>query len=343
MTDRLQRVLSCALLAGVVGLLPTTHAQIAATVGTVHLLITVLDSRGKTVSDLGKEDFVLTQDDRPQTIQSLEKNADEPLTLGVLFQTSEVNPDVLDRERTASHDFIDRILREDKDRAFIMHFDQDAELLRDLTNSRDKLFNALGLLQASGLELGERPSRREPEATREQRPSGSVLYDAIYLACDEVLKGRRDRKVLVVFSDGVDRGSKETVGSAIEAAQDSDTVIYTILVKSEPESRRGLGLPGGMGRGGPGAPEQPHPDARKVLQQIAKETGGEFFDAGKKQTAEGIYAAIEDGLRHEYSLSYTPEVSGDWSGLHKIVLTTKRSDLVVHVKEGFHSEKSPGR
>jgi len=341
MKRSLHRVLSCSLMVGVGALFPMTHAQNATNLpaGTVRLLVTVRDNRGKIVSDLGKDDFVLTQDDRPQTLQSVEKNASGPLTLGVLFQTSQISPDTLDRERSASHDFLDQMLREDKDRAFIMHFDQDAELLRDLTNSRDKLFNALGLLQSSGFEVGERPSRREPEETRDQRPSGSVLYDAIYLACDEVLKSRRDRKALVVFSDGIDEGSKETVGSAIEAAQDSDTVIYTILVKNEPEARRGL--PGGMGRGGSGPPERPHPDARKVLQQISKETGGEFFDAGKKQTGQGIYAAIEEDLRHEYGLSYTPEISGDWSGLHKIVLTTKRSDLVVHVKEGFHSEKSP--
>jgi VWFA-related protein len=308
----------------------------------IHVFATVRDKHGKIVSTLQKDDFALSQDDHPQTIQSLMKDSDLPLSFGVLFQTSRTDSEALDEERSASHDFFDQMLRENKDKAFVIHFDHEVELLQDLTNSRDKLFNALGLLQASRPDENTQDSSGDgPQQPASGHRGGNTLFDAIYLASNEVMKGRHDRKAVVVISDGIDRGSKETVGSAIESAQRTETAVYTILVKDESERRQGgFGFPGGIGAGrrggGPRAPEEPHPDPVKILEQIAKATGGEYFDASKRQPVAQIYNSIQEDLRHQYELSYTPEKSGDWAGFHKIQLTVKQKEMQVAAREGFY-------
>jgi len=313
----------------------------------INLLATVRDKHGKIVATLTKDDFVLTQDDRPQVIQSSTKESDLPLTIGLVFDTGMNQAGALDRERSASHDFLDRILRENKDKAFIIHFDSEVELLQDITNSRDKLFNALGLLQAARPGFQSAGDSGEAGENRQKRGHGSVLYDAVFLACDELMKTQGGRKVLIVISDGIDRHSKETVGSTIESAQRADTLVFNIMFKDEepaPE-HRGFGFPGGGGmgrpRGGsrPQVPQETPADAKKILDQVSKATGGAVFEISRKQPIDQTYHTIEDDLQHQYAISYTPEQSGDSSGYHKILLTTKQKDLVVQAKEGFYAGK----
>jgi VWFA-related protein len=311
----------------------------------INLFATVRDKHGKIVSNLTKEDFVLNQDDRPQTIQSFARETDLPLTVGLLFQTSRTEAGALDRERSASHDFLDQMLRENKDKAFIIHFDREVELLQDLTPSRDKLFNALGLLQATQLDQDGGDNSGGPGERRGGHSGyGNVLYDAIYLASNELMKTQHDRKILIVISDGVDRHSKETVGSAVESAQRTDTLVYTLLSKGEqPQSQGGFGFPGsrsGMGRQGGGGrryPQEQRPDGKKMLEQISTETGGGFFEVSKKQPISQIYNTIQEDLHHQYSLAYKADKSGDWSGYHKILLTTKQKDLEVQARQGFYA------
>jgi VWFA-related protein len=315
----------------------------------ITLFVTVRDKHGKIMPNLSKDDFVLTQDDHPQTIQSFAKETDLPLTVGLLFQTSATEAGDLDRERSASHDFLDQTLRENKDKAFIIHFDREVELLQDLTASRDKLFNALGLLQAarpdqSGGNDGDNSD--QTSGRRSGRGSqNSVLYDAIYLASNELMKTQHNRKLLIVMSDGVDRGSKETIGSAIESALRADTFVYTVFSKAEETQSQngGFRFPGGgggMGRPGGGhryPQEQPHADGKKILEQISRESGGQFFEVSKKLPVSQICSSIQEDLRYQYSLTYTPEKSGDWTGLHKIVLTTRQKDLSVQARQGFYA------
>ena len=315
---------------------------------TIHLFVTVHDKHGKSVSTLSKDDFLLTQDDHAQSIQSLKNDSELPITIGLIFDTGMNQAGALDRERSASHDFLDQTLRESKDKAFIVHFDHEVELLQDLTNSRDKLFNALGLLQAARPQFDDSGDSGEPGETHRGRRHGSVLYDAIYLACDELMKTQQDRKVLIVMSDGMDRNSKETEGGAVESAQRTGTPVYNAFSKAEenaPAEHRGFGFPrgGGMGRPPGGgqrrAPEESPADAKKILEQISQQTGGSFFEISKKESLDQAYHTIEDDLRHQYEITYTPQSSGDWSGFHKISLTTKQKDLVVQAPAGLYAGK----
>src|SRR5580765_1940053 len=117
------------------------------TVKVVNVPATVRDKHGQIIRTLSKDDFLLEDDGRPQTIRYFAHDTDLPLTLGLLVDTSMSQRRVLEQERHASYSFLDQMLRQSKDVAFVIHFDHEVELLQDLTSSRQKLESALQTLQ----------------------------------------------------------------------------------------------------------------------------------------------------------------------------------------------------
>src|ERR1700730_3030273 len=226
-------------LAAISGAGPSMRAQdaaptIAVEVKEVTLPVTVRDKHGKIVGDLNKDDFTLQEDGRPQSIRYFSQQANLPLTLGLLVDTSRSQTNVLDAERNASRSFLDQMLVQAKDKAFLIHFDRDVELLQDLTSSREKLQAALELLKTpSDRERSNDPndsddSRSGSGSGNSHHGGGTQLYDAVYLASNELMKKQQGRKAIIILSDGVDHGSKTYLEGAIESAQRADTVIYSI-------------------------------------------------------------------------------------------------------------------
>src|SRR5713226_2296100 len=167
----------------------------------VNVFATARDKHGKIVNGLGKDDFTLTEDGRPQTIRYFARETDLPLTLGLLVDTSMSQRRVLGQERSASQSFLNQMVREDQDKAFVIHFDRDVELLQDLTSSHEKLEAALQSLEAPQFNRtsgGNSPGGRggsDPNSGRgpgrgsgRRQGGGTMLYDAVYLASDELMQ-----------------------------------------------------------------------------------------------------------------------------------------------------------
>jgi VWFA-related protein len=335
----------------------------------VTLPVTVRDKHGQIVRNLTKDDFVLEEDGRPQAIKYFSQEANLPLTLGLLVDTSLSQRTVLDEERNASRSFLDQMLAQEKDKAFIVHFDREVELLQDVTSSRDLLRKALDALQTPPLdrERSRDDGPSPPGGQRRMRRGGTLLYDAVFLASDELMKKQQGRKALIILSDGVDRGSKKSLESAIEAAQRADTVVYSILFKDTQSGRGGYdhqrrggmggdwpsggggypggggGWPGGGGRDGRGGGQRPsqeaRPDGKKILERISKETGGRLFEVSKKESVGQIYSSIAEELRTQDSLGYTPNKSEFAEGYHRIKLTAKGKDLSVQTRDGYYADR----
>jgi VWFA-related protein len=334
------------------------------TVKVVNVPTTVRDKHGKIISNLGKDDFALEEDGRPQTVRYFAHDTDLPLTLGLLVDTSMSQRRVLEQERHASYSFLDQMLHQSKDVAFVIHFDHEVELLQDLTSDRQKLESALQSLQigqpdygnnnggnqggnGGGTNGGGYPGGRgQGQHHGSGGGGGTELYDAAYLASDELMKKQQGRKALIILSDGVDRGSKTGLQTAIETAQKADTVVYSILFKDDEGyggggfNRGGFGG-GGMGRRGGGSryPQEARPDGKKILEQISKETGGRLFEVSKKQPIEKIYEAIAEDLRNQYNLGYTPDPADVEGSYHTISLKTRQKDLVVQAREGYYANR----
>ena len=342
---------------------PGATAPIAVTTKVVNVVASVRDKKGMLVSNLTQNDFVIDEDGRTQSVTYFARDMDAPLTVGLLVDTSMSQRRVLPEERDASQVFLEDVLRPDQDKAFLIHFDREVELLQDLTNSRDKLQKALNAMDAP--QFGQPSQGQSPRGQRGGSPGGpggypgggggrrgggvqrasTTLYDAVYLASDEVIKKQMGRKALILLTDGVDRGSKESLNRAIETAQRADTVIYPVYFADEAQQRPlgyGGGPFGGRGAGGreegPGGggrfPQEERVDGKKILEQMAKETGGKVFEVSKKETVGQIYASISDELRNQYSLGYTPEPDQSY-GYHKIHVTTRRKDLAVQARDGY--------
>jgi VWFA-related protein len=310
----------------------------------VNVLATVRTKKGEIVKNLTKDDFTLAEDGRSQTIKYFAQETDLPLTLGLLVDTSGSQRRVLGQEVSATHSFLDTVLREDRDQGFLIHFDSEAELLQDLTSSRQLLQRALDNVGSPQLQRsgqgggGGYPSGGGGGGRR--GGGGTVLYDSVLLASDELMARQKGRKALILLTDGVDNGSKVTISRAIEAAQRADTMVYGLLFEdkdayNQPMQRMGGGRRGG-GMGG-GRPQQAHADGKKVLQQMARETGGGYFEVSKKASLEQIYAQVQEELRNQYNLGYTPE-GNSGSGYRRIQLTTKK-DLVVQSRDGYFADK----
>jgi VWFA-related protein len=358
----------------------------------VNVLATVRDKHGNIVNTLGKDDFTLEEDGRPQTIRYFTRDTDMPLTLGLLVDTSVSQMRVLDEERTASAGFTNDVLRADKDSAFLIQFATEVELLQDLTKSPMAMQTSLDKLNSPRMEDrtggnngggnsgggypggggGYPGGERGGRGSRAGGPGGgTLLYDAVFLASDEMMQKQKGRKAVVVLTDGVDHGSKMSLDRAIESAQRADTMVYSIYFAGN-EGGGGWTHPGGMGGGGgrhgggwpgggggwpgggggwPGGGGGRNPgggypqthnsvDGKKVLERLSKETGGRMFVVSKKETITQIYAQIQDELRNQYNIGYTPDrAADDNADYRRITVATKQKEYTVQAREGYYASQ----
>jgi VWFA-related protein len=325
-----------------------TDATFAGSVKVVNVLANVHNSKNEVVKDLKQEDFTIEEDGRPQAIKYFSRETDLPLTLGLLVDTSMSQRKVLGSEKDASSTFISQVIREDKDQAFLIKFDSEAELMQDLTPSRKKLQSALNDVEGAA---SPQLQRRDPNGGSSggvggHQRAGTVLYDSVLLASNEEMKNQKGRKALILLTDGDDHGSKVSLSDAIEAAQRTDTLVYSIYFVGQDQSSNGPGFGGpGMGRhggmgggGGRGRQQQmARGDGKKILQRLSKETGGSFFEVTKKMPIDKIYEQIEEELRSQYNLGYTPDKSDAGTGFRKIKVTAKGKGLVVQARDGYYA------
>ncbi len=306
-----------------------TDPSFKSAVEVVNVIATVRDRDGKIVRDLTQDDFVLQQDGRVQPIQYFSRDSDLGLTIGLLVDTSLSQRRILGDEQRASFQFLDKVLREEKDQAFVFRFDFDVEMLQDVTSSRQKLKDSLAVLE---LPRESRVRRRNSG----RLPGGTTLFDAVLLGSDEVMRKQTGRKALLVLSDGVDTGSKVKIADAVEMAQRADTMVYGILHEDRELYRQSpmIAFPGGGGRRGRPARVVTLPNGRKVLKRLSEETGGGYFEVSKKVSIADVLSTIEEELRHQYSLGFKP-VTGGAPGFRKLSLTVKRKGLTVSARDGY--------
>jgi len=260
----------------------------------------------------------------------------------------------------------------DRDKAFVVQFARQTDLLQDVTSSKPKLQAGLKQLNIPDSGGGNSGTDTDTNGGGPARAhGGTTLYDALFLSSDELMGKQKGRKAVIILSDGVDNGSKESLASSIEAAQRADTIVYAIYYQGREggyQRDQGQGYPGGGGRHGGGFPGggggypgggggypggggrgggQNRPqsasrqDGKKILQRMADETGGRLFEVDKKQTLANIYKQIGDELRAQYRLGYTPDKDEAADGYHRIDLsfskdTKDAKDLFIQTRDGYY-------
>jgi VWFA-related protein len=288
----------------------------------VNILFTVRAKKGgQLIPNLEKSDFKVFEDNKQQTIQHFSKETDLPLTLGLLIDISASQGALIEIERQAASSFFSSVIRP-KDEAFLISFGQDTELLQDFTNSPRLLQSGLRGLRGDG--GGPYVRSRVPVNTGPvpTTPRGTLLYDAVYLASNEKLKGEVGRKALILITDGEDQGSTYDRRTAIEAAQKSDAIIYSIYYVD-----RGFYMSAGMGFGGD----------ENTLKKMSEETGGHVFTVSSKHPLSEVFKEIQDELRNQYSIGYESTNSARDGSFRRIDIKVDNPDYRVQARTGYYA------
>jgi VWFA-related protein len=290
-------------------------------VNLVNILFNVRDKKGGLVGNLNKDDFKIFEDGKEQQVKYFNRETDLPLTIGLLIDVSASQMNLIEVEKNAAYQFFGTVLRK-QDLAFLISFGEDAELLQDYTNSAKLLRAGLNGLQVNSGVGGIGPG---PVPTIGQ-PRGTVLYDAVYLASADQLKGQVGRKVLVLITDGEDEGSRYKIQQAIEAAQKADALIYGFwYVDRRFYMSRGMVFAG---------------SSDSALRQMSEDTGGHVFHIDNRLTLQDAFTQLQDEMRSQYAIGYTPTNPEKDGTFRKIEIKTGNKDWKVQARKGYYAIKA---
>ena len=290
----------------------------------VNILFTVRAKKGgQIIPNLEKNDFTIYEDGKQQTIQRFSRETDLPLTLGLLIDISASQERLIDIERDAAAAFFSSVIRQ-KDEAFLISFGKSTDLLQDYTNSPRLLTAALQDLRGDGQTpmIGRVPVNTGPLPTS-GTPKGTLLFDAVYLASNEKLKSEVGRKAMILITDGEDQGSTYNRRTAVEAAQRSDAIIYSIYYVD-----RGFYAAYGMGFGGGGESD---------LRKMSEETGGHVFTVNGKHPLNAVFKEIQDELRNQYSIGYESTNPVRDGSFRHIEIKVDNNDYRVQARNGYYA------
>jgi len=292
-------------------------------VNVVNLFFNVKDKHGNLIPSLTKSDFQVLEDGKPQTIKYFSAESNQPLTLGILIDTSGSQERVLPMEKEVGASFLQNVLRP-KDMAFLISFDVDVDELHDFTSDAGALRRAMdkAVINTGGASGGI-PGIGQGPIPQSQVPRGTLLYDAVYLASHDKLSQEVGRKAMILLTDGEDQGSQLKMRDAIEAAQKSDSIIYVLLIADR-------GFYGLMGYSG-----------ESDMKKMTAETGGRVIEVGNKMDKlREAFDQIAQELRSQYNIGYTPTNTARDGGFRKIeIKVATNKDFKIQARNGYYAPK----
>jgi Ca-activated chloride channel family protein len=286
---------------------------ISVTSGLVHLVVTVTDKRRSFVTDLDQNDFKVLENGSPQDIRFFGRETDLPLRIGLLIDTSNSIRPRLSFEQEAAIDFLNKVIRRNKDMAFLMTFDNEPEVVQDFTGDLALLTDAIHNQRAGG---------------------GTALHDAIYRASELLsnppLPAGPDpevRRVIVVISDGDDNLSDHALSEAIESAIRSETAIYAISTNTD-----------WLAVDDVNKPSKYHlADGDKMLQMFSDQTGGRCFFPYRIDDLAQSFLDINTELRSQYFIAYAPSIPLSKGQYRKIDVQANRKGVNVRTRKGYYA------
>lgn len=261
----------------------------------VTLPVTVVDDRKHLVTDLSKNNFTVYEDGQPQEIIDFRRE-DIPVSIGILVDNSGSMREKRQKVSTAVLNLIKA--SNPGDEVFIVNFNDEPYLDQDFTSNLGAMHEALDRLDSRG---------------------GTALYDAVIASSDHLAKAaKRDKKVLLVVTDGEDNESRDSLEEAIRAVQDENgPTIYSIGI---------LGTEGKQHR------------AKRALEALSLQTGGVAFFPKTLDEVDEISQAVARDIRNQYSLTYkpsNPQTNGGYRQVRVVAHGSSHGDLVVRTKTGY--------
>jgi Ca-activated chloride channel homolog len=274
----------------------------------------VTDKHNRYINDLSKDDIEILEDNKPQEVFSFERQTDLPITIAMLIDISGSQQWTLGEEISAGKTFFRKVLRPRKDLAAVVTFEHESVLEQNLTSDVDKLIRALDGVHIPAESVTYRRGGTPP--INNSGVGSTALYDSIYSVSSDLLRREAGRRVIILVTDGEDTSSSIKLREAIERTWRSEIICYSV----------GIGGPMGVDQG--------------TLKKIASETGGRAFFPRTEKDLNEAYAQIDEDLRSQYILAYTP-ANGARDGSFRTIQVKVKShpDLTVRFRRGYFAPK----
>jgi VWFA-related protein len=283
----------------------------------VNVFVTARDKHNGIIADLTKDDFKVYEDGQEQKVAYWDKEANMPITLGILIDTSGSMQNILDAEQDTASRFVHEIMRK-RDEAMVVSFDFDLNLLADFTQDTAVLERAIRRTRINAVSSGGVVT---PSTVPMGQNGGTDLYDAVYAACHDELASEAGRKAIILLTDAEDTGSKLTLQDSIEAAQRTDAVIHVLRLSDEPFYM-------GLGIGYSGA---------SVARKMAEDTGGREIEVRSEKSLEKAFDLISEELRSQYVIGYYPTNTKRDGTFRKIKVEVSRPDVKLLARKGYYA------
>jgi VWFA-related protein len=277
----------------------------------VTVQFNVKDKHGELIPNLPKDHFELFEEGRPQVIKYFSAVTDQPLTLGLLIDTSKSMEHTLPEEKVVAGGFMQKVLTP-KDLAFVISFDVNVDLLQDLTNSMHQLRSGLEKAHINTNTVGLGPMGNPGPVPTAQNMKGTLLFDAAYLASSEVLGRQSGRKAMVILTDGDDVGSKMRLKDAIEAAQKADVVAYVLLI-TDPR----------------------YPSNYGDMNKLCEQTGGRIIEVRNPDKLDKAFSEIAAELRSQYSIGFSSDNPTNDGKFRRLEVKSK-DGYKVQARKGYY-------
>ncbi len=281
----------------------------------VNVLCSVRDSHGGLVNHLKQDDFILLENGQPQIIRHFAKDTDLPLNMGLLVDTSNSQVRLISEELHAATQFFEQVIHP-RDSAFLMSFDAQIKLVMDRASSSQTIKAGLEKL---------REDAPHPKHGPTGRPRGTLLYDAIYHAANDKLRKEPGRKAIVLITDGMDVNSQLHMSDAIDAAQKSDTLIYSIYYVDD----KAYGASEWEGRPG-----------RAALREMSEQTGGRFFRVERNLPLRKVFDQIQEEMRSQYVLDFVSSDERKDGAYRRLQVLVRQPGLSAQARTGYYAAKS---
>jgi len=271
-------------------------------VNEVNLIFTVTDKHGHYIPNLRQSDFALLDDQKaPARVNAFRQQINLPLRVGIVIDASTSIRTRFKFEQQSANEFLLQVLKAKSDRAFVMGFDVTPTGTQDWTNNLDALETGVNRLRPGG---------------------GTALRDAVYTACRDklldVARGQEPvRKAIVLLSDGDDNQSRVYLDEAVKMCQRSETIIYAISTNWTPSRGKG----------------------DQVLSQMAEATGGQVFFPPSVEEVSNSFHSIEEELRSQYALTYTPADFKYDGSFRPIYLFANDRHYQVRARKGYFAPR----
>jgi Ca-activated chloride channel family protein len=269
------------------------------------VVFTVTDKHNHYVKDLKEADFrVFDNKKLAASIRNFSSETNLPLRVGLLVDASNSIRDRFRFEQEAAIEFLNQIVRPDRDKAFVLGFDTTPEITQDFSGNTEKLANGVRLLRPGG---------------------GTAMYDAIYGACRDKLAKQTSvqgglRRAIILVSDGEDNQSRVTRDDAIEEAQRAEVIVYAISTNVSGTKSRG----------------------DKILETITEATGGRAFFPFKIEEVSDAFSQIQEELRSQYAISYKPADFMADGKYRTIDIEALNKKYKVRSRKGYFAQKVEG-